>query len=56
MLSELSGATFAVRLKTWILQNTNLTYGDFIPFLDSRIVQVMIKKDSYEFNTFVGLG
>lgn len=53
--NELSGATFAVRLKTWIIQNTNLQYDNFIPFIDSRIVQAMIKKDSYEFNTFVGL-
>ena len=53
--NELSGALFAVRLKSWILQNTNLKYLSYIPFLDSRIVQDMIKKDSYLLNTFAGL-
>ena len=53
--NELSGATFAVRMKSWILQNTNLEYRDFVPFLDSRIVQDMIKKESYLLNTFAGL-
>ena len=52
--NELSGATFAVRLKTWIMKNTNLKYSEFIPFLDSRIVQDMIKKESYLLNTFAG--
>ena len=42
--NELSGATYAVRIKTWILQNTDLQYGSFHPFVDSRIVQDMIKK------------
>ena len=37
--NELSGAVFAVRLKTWILKNTCLQYQDYYPFLDSRIVQ-----------------
>ena len=53
--NELSGATFAVRLKTWILQNTDLNYGQYFPFLDSRIVQDMVKKESYLLNTFAGL-
>ena len=53
--NELSGATFAARLKNWILQNADLTYGDHIPFLDSRIVQAMVKRESYELNTFTGL-
>ena len=53
--NELSGATFAVRIKTWIIQNAGIAYGDFIPFLDSMIVKFMIKKESYLFNTFVGL-
>ena len=52
--NELSGATYAVRLKTWIMQNTRLEYKEFIPFLDSRIVQDMIKKESYRLNTFAG--
>ena len=53
--NELSGATFAARMKIWILQNTELNYGDHVPFLDSRIVQDMIKKESYILNTFAGV-
>ena len=43
------------RLKAWIYEQTGLTFNEHIPFLDSKIVQVMICKSSYEFNTFVGL-
>ena len=53
--NELSGATYAVRIKTWIVQNTSLAYDDFVPFLDSMIVKCMVRKESYLFNTFVGL-
>ena len=53
--NKLSGATFAVRIKTWIVQNTGLEYNQYFPFLDSRIVQDMIKKESYLLNTFAGL-
>ena len=53
--NELAGATFAVRVKSWILEKSGLKFGDCIPFLDSCIVQAMIKKDSYGFNTFAGL-
>ena len=53
--NELAGATFAARVKCWIMENTGLQFGDHVPFLDSRIVQDMIKKDSYGYNTFVGL-
>ena len=53
--NELSGATFAVRLKTWVSQNSEIDYGTYHPFLDSRIVQDMLKKDSYVLNTFAGL-
>ena len=38
MRNELAGATFAVRVKSWILENSGLKFGDYIPFLDSRIV------------------
>ena len=51
----MAGATFAVRVKSWIMENSGIKFGDYIPFLDSRIVQAMIKKDSYGFNTFAGL-
>ena len=53
--NELAGATFAVRIKTWIMESSGIRFGDYIPFLDSRIVQAMIKKDSCGFNTFAGL-
>ena len=53
--NELAGATFAARVKCWIVENTSIAYGEHIPFLDSRIVQDMIKKDSYGFNTYAGL-
>ena len=53
--NELAGATFAARLKCWIMENTSLMFGRHIPFLDSRIVQDMIKKESYGYNTFAGL-
>ena len=53
--NELAGATFAARLKCWIVENTGLRFEEHILFLDSRIVQDMIKKDNYGFNTFAGL-
>ena len=53
--NELSGATYASRLKTWIQQQSNLIFNCHYPFLDSRIVQDMIKKESYGFNVFAGL-
>ena len=53
--NELSGATFASRLYTWILEQSTISFGKHFPFLDSRIVQDMIVKESYGFNTFAGL-
>ena len=53
--NELSGAVFAVRVKTFVLQNSDLSYEAFIPFIDSTIVKAMIKKESYSLNTFTGL-
>ena len=53
--NELSGATFAARLKIFIQQESGLQFKCHIPFLDSRIVQYMIRRDSYTYNTFVGL-
>ena len=34
--NELAGATFAVRVKCWIMENSGLKFGDYIPFLDSN--------------------
>ena len=53
--NELNAATFAVRLKSWITQASGISFGRHIPFLDSRIVQDMIKKESYWYNTFAGM-
>ena len=53
--NELAGATFAARVKSWIIQHSSIEFGEHIPFLDSRIVQDMIKKESYNLNTFAGL-
>ena len=53
--SELNGALFSARLKSWVTQNAGIYFGDHVPILDSRIVQDMIRKDSYWFNTFAGL-
>ena len=53
--NELSGATYASRLKVWLQEHSRLQFAEHIPFLDSQIVQMMILKDSYGFNTFAGL-
>ena len=53
--NELCSAVYAARLKAWIYEQTGLTFGEHIPFLDSKIVQAMIRKSSYGFNTFAGL-
>ena len=34
---------------------SGISFGRHIPFLDSRIVQDMIKKESYWYNTFAGM-
>ena len=53
--NELSGATYEARLKCWIIEHTKIYFGVHVHFLDSRIVQDMIMKESYCFNTFAGL-
>ena len=53
--NELNGAVFAARLKTWILKTSGIKFNKHVPILDSRIVQDMIKKDSYWYNTFAGV-
>ena len=53
--NELCGATLSARLKTWLQKNSEVEFGNFYHFLDSRIVKDMIVKESYGFNTFVGL-
>ena len=53
--NELSAATYSARLKIFILQESCLKFGSYVHFLDSQIVQFMMKKDSYGYNTFAGL-
>ena len=53
--NELSAATYSARLKMFILQESSLKFGSFFHFLDSQIVQFMMKKGSYGYNTFAGL-
>ena len=55
MKNELSEATYAARLKCLIVEHTKIDFGDHVHFLDSRIVQDIIMKESYGFNTFAGL-
>ena len=53
--NELCSTVYAARLKVWICEQTGLTFKEHIPFLDLKIIQAMIRKSSYGFNTFVGL-
>ena len=53
--NELAGATFAVRLKSWMIQNSSLSLGEYQPFVDSQIVQHMVRREDYELNTYAGL-
>ena len=53
--NELSGATFAVRLESFIVQSSSIQFEKFHPFLYSQIVQYMVKKEDYTLNTFTGL-
>ena len=53
--NELAGATFASRLKCWVVENTSLKFGRHVHFLDSMIVKDMVRKESYGYNTYAGL-
>ena len=53
--NELSGSTLSARLKNWVVGNSEVEFGNFYHFLDSQIVKDMMSKESYGFNTFVGL-
>ena len=52
---ELNGATYAARIDDWITVESDTKFDRHIHFLDSTIVQAMIRKPSYGFNTFAGL-
>ena len=51
----MASATFAARLKCWVIENSELTFGNSFHFLDSKIVKDMIRRESYGFNTYAGL-
>ena len=51
----MNGATFSARFKAWIYEQTGIPFNHHYPILDSRIVQDMLKKDSYSLDTFTGL-
>ena len=53
--NELGAATLAARQKEFVQKNSGIVFGEFFHFLDSMIVQDMLAKDLYGFNTFVGL-
>lgn len=53
--NELSGSVLAARAMCWIKSHTGLEFSHSVHFLDSRIVQDMMLKESYGFNTFAGL-
>ena len=53
--NELCGATFASRLKDWIVKESGLKFKNHFHFVDSSIVYYMMKKSSYGFNTFAAL-
>ena len=52
MKNELGAATLAARQKEFIQKNSGIVFGEFFHFLDSMIVQDMLAKDLYGFNTF----
>ena len=53
--NELNGTTFSSKFKNWIFEQTGISFASHYPIVDSRIVQAMIKKDSYSLDTFTGL-
>ena len=53
--SELCGAILAARLKVFIEKESRLKFEKVFFITDSKIVQAMIHKESYGFNTFVAV-
>ena len=50
--NELNGATVGARLKNWICENADTQWDGHKHIVDSTIVQAMIHRPSYGFNTF----
>ena len=53
--NELNGALYAARFKAWIYKQLICEFGTHYLILNKRIVQDIIKKESYALNTFTGL-
>ena len=53
--NELCGAVFGARLKDWICENAETEWDSHKHIVDSTIVQAMVHRPSYGFNTFAGL-
>ena len=51
---ELSGSTLATRLRCSILKEIRSEFSKVVHIIDSEIVQVVIHRESYGFNTFAG--
>ena len=51
---ELSGSTLASRLRSSILAESAMEIERVLHLIDSEIVQAMLHRESYGFNTFVG--
>ena len=52
---ELNGALLAARLRDFVSRETNMSFSKTYCIIDSEIVRAMIQKESYGFNTFVGV-
>ena len=52
---ELNGALLAARLRDFVSRETTMTFSKTYCIIDSEIVRAMIQKESYGFNTFVGV-
>ena len=52
---ELNAALLAARLKKFIVEESRLVFERVYFIVDSEIVRAMIQKESYGFNTFVGV-
>ena len=52
---ELNGALMGARVKDFIEKETTMTFKKIYMIVDSEIVRAQIQKESYGFNTFVGV-
>ena len=52
---ELNGALMGARVKDFIVKETTMNFKKIYMIVDSEIVRAQIQKESYGFNTFVGV-